>query len=53
MIVASGATLVRAIKATVAIIATRRLAIQIVMTSRVPQDRQMGWRPMALLGAIM
>ena len=53
VIVASGATLVRAIKATVAIIATRTLAIQIVMTSRVPQDRQMGWRPMALLGAIM
>ena len=53
VIVASGATLVRAIKATVAIIATRRLAIQIVMTSRVPQDRQMGWRPMALLGATM
>ena len=52
-IVASGATLVRAIKATVAIIATRTLAIQIVMTSRVPQDRQMGWRPMALLGATM
>ena len=53
VIVASGATLVRAIKATVAIIATRRLAIQIVMTSSVPQDRQMGWRPMALLGATM
>ena len=52
-IVASGATLVRAIKTTVAIIATRTLAIQIVMTSSVPQDRQMGWRPMALVGATM
>lgn len=53
VIVASGATLVRAIKATVAIIATKTLAIQIVMTSSVPQDHQMGWRPMALLGATM
>jgi len=53
VIVASGATLVRAIKATVAIIVTRTLAIQIVMTSSVPQDHQMGWRPMALLGATM
>ena len=53
VIVASGATLVPAIKAPVAIIATRTLAVQIVMTSSVPQDRQMGWRPMALLGATM
>jgi len=50
--VASGATHVHAIKATVAIIAMRTLA-QIVMTSSVPQDLPMGWRPMALVGATM
>jgi len=52
MSVASGATHVHAIKATVAIIAMRTLA-QIVMTSSVPQDLPMGWRPMALVGATM